>query len=105
MAVKSVCPYNARMNADNTNFNCSLDAETAVVLKVLAQRWRTTPADALRRAILMAVCEPVPPRADALSRAERRRAWRDLYAALGADSDAWVRKAQAIRWGSSAGGQ
>ena len=85
-----------------------MDAETAVVLKVLAQRWRTTPAGALRLAILMAAREPVPPRSDPFSLAERLRACHDLYAAMaaqGADFDAWVRKAQAIRRGSSAGGQ
>ena len=96
------------MNADNTNLNCALDAETAVVLAALAQRWQTTPADALRRAILKAEGEPVPPRADVFSRAERVRVLLELRSALvaqGVDFDAWAREAQAIRQGSSAGGQ
>ena len=96
------------MNADNTNLNCELDAETAAALMALAQRWQTTPVDALRRSILEAAREPVPPRADAFTLAERVRALHELRASLsaqGVDFDAWAREAQAMREGEFRGWQ
>ena len=76
----------------------TLDAETAATLAALTQCWQTTPADALRRAILMAAREP------ALPPAERLQALRELRASLsaqGVDFDAWAREAQAMREGES----
>ena len=82
----------------------TLDAETAATLAALAQRWQTTPADALRRAILMAAREPALPQADTFTPAERLQALRELRASLaaqGVDFDAWTREAEATREGKS----
>ena len=87
-----------------TTKSTELDAETAATLAALAQRWQTTPADALRRAILTAAREPALPQADTFTPAERLQALRELRASLaaqGVDFDAWAREAQAMREGES----
>ena len=80
----------------------TLDAATAHELAVLAQQWQLSEADALRRAIRLAYCEPTAPEVAELSPPEKEQALAELRASLaaqGVDFDAWVKDARAIRRG------
>ena len=86
------------MTTPNIKTTYTLDDESARALAKLAQHWKMTESDALRRALLQVASGYGP----VLSPEERLAALDRLRASLaerGVDFDAWAREAWEIRHG------
>lgn len=86
------------MTTPNIKATYTLDDETAGALAKLAQHWKLTESEALRRALLQVASGYGP----ILSPEERLAALDQLQKSLaeqGVDFDAWAREAYAIRHG------